>query len=47
MGFLKGTRNNILTLEADDSQILSWYIDAVFAVYPDMKKSYKISFYTW
>jgi hypothetical protein len=37
MGFLKGTRNDILTLEADDSQILSWYIDAAFAVHPDMK----------
>ena len=37
MGFLKGTRNNILTLEVDDSQILSWYINAVFVVHPDMK----------
>ena len=37
MGFLEGTRNDILTLEADDSQILSWYIDAAFAVHLDVK----------
>ena len=37
LGFLKETRDDILTLEADDTQILAWYVDAVFAVHPDMK----------
>ena len=37
LGFLKGTRDEILTLEADDIQILTWCVDAVFAVHPDMK----------
>lgn len=37
MSFLKGTLDDVLTLEAGDSQTLSWYIDAVFAVHPDMK----------
>ena len=37
LGFLKLTVNDILTLEADDFQILYWYIDAAFAVHPDMK----------
>ena len=37
MGFLKGTVNDVLTLEADDLQVLYWYIDAAFAVHPDMK----------
>ena len=37
MSFLKGTRNKILTLEIVDLQVLKWYIDAAFAVHPDMK----------
>ena len=37
LGFLKGTINDILTLEADDTQTISWYIDAAFAVHTDMK----------
>jgi hypothetical protein len=37
MGFLKGTIDDVLTLEADDTQTMSWYIDAAFAVHPDMK----------
>ena len=37
LGFLKGTINDVLTLEADDTQTLTWYIDAAFAVHPDMK----------
>jgi hypothetical protein len=28
LGFLKGTQDNVLTLEADDCQTLTWYIDA-------------------
>ena len=35
--FLKETIDDVLTLEADDTQILYWYIDAAFAVHPDMK----------
>ena len=37
MGFLKGTITDVLTLEADDIQTMIWYIDAAFAVHPDMK----------
>ena len=37
MRFLKGTINDVVQLEADDSQTLTWYIDAVFAMHPDMK----------
>jgi hypothetical protein len=37
LGFLKGTIDDVLQLEADDKQTLSWYIDAAFAVHMDMK----------
>eukprot|EP00957_Ditylum_brightwellii_P007433 562532-Ditylum_brightwellii.AAC.1 len=37
MGFLFSTFNDILTLEADNSQTLTWYIDAAFVVHLDMK----------
>jgi hypothetical protein len=37
MGYLKGTRELVLTLEADDCQTLTWYVDAAFAVHHDMK----------
>ena len=37
MGFLKGTIDDVLTLEADDTNTLTWYIDAAFAVHADMK----------
>jgi hypothetical protein len=37
MNFLKKTENDVLTLEADDTQTLKWYLDAAFAVHPDMK----------
>ena len=33
LGFLKGTISDVLQLEADDKQKLSWYIDAAFAVH--------------
>ncbi len=36
LGFLKGTVNDILTLEADDENTLTWCIDAAFAVHADM-----------
>ena len=35
--FLKGTRDDILTLDADNTQTLTWYIDAVFVVHLDIK----------
>ena len=37
LGFLKGTKNDILTLEADDSHDLTWFIDASFAAHADKK----------
>jgi hypothetical protein len=37
MGFLNGTINGMLQLEADDTNTLTWYIDAAFAVHTDMK----------
>jgi hypothetical protein len=37
MGFLKGTVEDVLTLEADDSNTLTWYVDVAFAVHADMK----------
>ena len=37
MNFLKCTINDVLTLEADDTCTLKWYVDASFAVHNDMK----------
>lgn len=37
LGFLLATINDVLTLEADDTQTITWYIDAAFAVHVDMK----------
>jgi hypothetical protein len=37
LGFLKGAINDVLKLEADDTNTLTWYIDAAFAVHKDMK----------
>ena len=37
LGFLKGTRDDTTTLEAYDTQTLTWYVDAAFAVHPDMR----------
>eukprot|EP00957_Ditylum_brightwellii_P096856 7376462-Ditylum_brightwellii.AAC.1 len=37
IGFLKEAIGHVLTLEADDSQRLTWHIDASFAVHADMK----------
>ena len=39
LGFLKSTIEDVLTLKDDNSQTLTWYIYASFAVYPDMKYS--------
>ena len=37
MGYLLHTWDNLFTLEANSKQNLYWYIDASFAVHPDMK----------
>jgi Reverse transcriptase (RNA-dependent DNA polymerase) len=35
--YLRGTPDMPLTLEADDTRIIKWWVDASFAVNPDMK----------
>jgi hypothetical protein len=37
LGFLKGTINDVLKLEADNTNTLTWYIDAAFTVHTYMK----------
>jgi len=37
MSFLKETENDILTLELGDKQQIKWFVDAAFAIHPDMK----------
>jgi hypothetical protein len=37
LAFLKVTIDDVLKLEADDTNTLTWYIDAAFAVHADMK----------
>jgi histone deacetylase 1/2 len=37
MRFLRGTINDPLTLEADNLSLIKWWIDAAYAVHPDMK----------
>ena len=37
MEHLRGTRELYLTLEAEDLHVIKWWIDASFAVHPDMK----------
>jgi len=37
MSFLKTTENDVLSLDANDTGTIEWYIDAAFAVHPDMK----------
>ena len=34
---LNGTRDDVLTLSADDLYVIKWYTDAVFAVHPGIK----------
>ena len=45
LGFVFETKDEVLTLEADDVQVLTWYVDAAFAVHPD-KKSHTGSVFT-
>jgi hypothetical protein len=35
--YVNGTRDDVLTLAADDMQVVKWYVDASFAVHPDFK----------
>ena len=37
MGYLRGTKKLCLTLEADDLQVIKWWVDASFAVHQDMR----------
>jgi hypothetical protein len=37
MKYLNGTKNEYLTLSADDLRVVKWYVDASFAVHPDFK----------
>jgi len=43
MQYLKHTKNNRLTLEADESMVANWDVDASFAVHPDMQSHTGIS----
>jgi hypothetical protein len=35
--YVNGTRDDVLTLAADDMQVVKWYVDTSFAVHPDFK----------
>jgi hypothetical protein len=35
--YVNGSRDDVLTLSADDLHVLKWYVDASFAVHPDFK----------
>jgi hypothetical protein len=35
--YLRATRTLVLTLEADNLQVVKWWVDASFAVHPDMR----------
>jgi len=37
MKYLNSTREDVLTLQADDLSIVKWWVDAAFAVHPDFK----------
>ena len=37
LGFLMETLDDVLMLEADDTQTLTWHIDVAFAMHEDMK----------
>jgi hypothetical protein len=37
ISYLRGTKRMCLTLEADDLQVIKWWIDASFAVHEDMR----------
>ena len=35
--FLNGTKDDVLTLEADDTHIVKWHVDAAFAIHDDFR----------
>jgi hypothetical protein len=37
MRYLNGTRDDVLTLTADDLHVIKWHVDASFAVHPDFR----------
>ena len=37
LGFLKATQEDVITLESDGSHIITWHLDAAFAVHKDFK----------
>ena len=37
LSFMKRTQDDVLTLEANDVQKIEWWVDASFAVHPDMR----------
>ena len=37
MKYLQGTREMTLTIEPDNLQVIKWWVDASYAVHPDMK----------
>jgi hypothetical protein len=37
IGFLKETKDDVLTLEADSNGVITWHVDASFAVHEDFK----------
>ena len=37
MKYLNGTQDLVLTLSADNTNVIKWYVDAAFAVHPDFK----------
>lgn len=39
MKYLNGTREMILTLSADQLNVMKWYVDALYAVHPDYKRN--------
>jgi hypothetical protein len=38
VGFLKETENDMSTLEADSSGVITWYMDESLAVHEDMER---------
>ena len=37
MQYIKGTKDDVMTLSADSLHVIKWYIDTSFAVHPDFK----------
>ena len=37
MCFLKATKDDVLSLDADSSGTIVWHVDAAFAVHPDFR----------